>query len=70
MGKLNDLFTKSDDYYIDFIEKWKKEWKENRDCFACKRCLDMSDKYNTYHECEYGGPLPDEHTCLLWEEIE
>ena len=52
----------------DLIEKWQKKWKETRDCFACKRCLDQSDTYNTYHECEYGGPLPEEHTCLLWED--
>lgn len=67
MGKLNDLFTKD---YSALIEKWRKQYKEERDCFACKHCLDQSDKYNTYHECEYGGPLPNEHTCLLWEEIE
>lgn len=62
---LKDLFTKN---YDDVLNQWKKECKENRDCFACKRCLDQSDKYNTYHECEYGGSLPEEHTCLLWED--
>lgn len=60
-----DLFTK---HYDDVLERWQKEYKENHDCFACKHCLDKSDEYNTYHECEYGGPLPEEHTCLLWED--
>ena len=45
---LRDLFDKN--YYSDMLKQQKKEWKENRDCFACKRCLDQSDKYNTYHE--------------------
>jgi hypothetical protein len=63
---LRDLFDKN--YYSDMLKQWQKENKETRDCFACKRCLDMSDKYTTYHECEYGGPLPKERTCLLWED--
>jgi len=66
ISTFKSLFDEDDNN--DLIEKWQKEWKENRDCFACKRCLDMSDKYNTHHGCEYGGPLPKEHTCLLWED--
>ena len=38
--------------------------------FWIDKVLDYNqvDKYNTYHECEYGGSLPEEHTCLLWED--
>ena len=64
---LQDLFTKD---YSASIEKWRKQYKEERHCFGCKHCIDISDTYNTCHKCEYGGFLPDEHTCLLWEEIE
>lgn len=56
------------DYYNNSLARLEKKWKENRDCFACKQCIDMSDEYNTYHECKYWGTLPDEHTCLLWED--
>lgn len=38
---LRDLFDKN--YYSDMLKQWQKENKENRDCFACKRCLDMSE---------------------------
>lgn len=55
-------------YHNNILKRLEKQWKENRDCFACRHCIDMSDKYTTYHECKYGGTLPESHTCLLWEE--
>lgn len=66
MNLLRNFFNP--DYYDNILKRLEKQWKENRDCFVCKHCIDMSDKYTTYHECKYGGPLPDNHTCLLWEE--
>ena len=67
-NKLRDIFTKNADNVIKLLEQYKLEYRNNRDCFGCKHDKDLSDTYTTYHECEYGGPLPEEHTCLLWED--
>ena len=50
------------------LNKILQSWKDNRDCYVCKSCLDISDKWNTCHICQHTNDLiPKEHTCLLWD---
>lgn len=50
------------------LEKIRQDWIDNRSCFVCKHCNDISDERNTCHLCKYTNNLvPKEFTCLLWE---
>ena len=72
MVKFDEVFGKDQAQRLNaYVEHLQKEWKEQRDCFACKHVNDISDDRNTCHLCKYTNDLlPQEHTCLLWEEKE
>lgn len=66
-----DIFNPNSEYNKQILEKVKQihhEFVENRECYACKHCIDISDDRNTCHLCKYTNDLiPVELTCLLWE---
>lgn len=66
---LRDLFDpERQQFYEQRLNQIQQSWKDNRDCFACRFCRDISDKWNTCHICEQTNSLlPLEHTCLLWD---
>lgn len=50
------------------LEKIRQDQIDNRNCFVCKHCNDISDERNTCYLCKYTNDLvPKELTCLLWE---
>lgn len=64
----SDLSPERQQFYEQRLNQIQQSWKDNRDCFACKFCQDISDKWNTCHLCQYTNDLiPEEHTCLRWE---
>jgi len=71
MNKLYEIFNPNSEYNKRIEEKMKQikqQWIEERSCFVCKKCMDISDERNTCHLCEYTNDLlPEEMTCLLWE---
>ena len=71
-NKIYDIFNPNSDYNKYIIEKVKhihKEFIDNRQCFVCKHCIDISDDRNTCHLCKYTNKLiPNELTCLCWEQ--
>lgn len=71
-NKIYDIFNPNSDYNKYIIEKVKhihKEFIDNRQCFVCKHCIDISDDRNTCHLCKYTNELiPNELTCLRWEQ--
>jgi len=70
-NKIYDIFNPNSEYNKQIIKKAKQihqEFIDNRKCFVCKHCIDISDDRNTCHLCEYTKDLlPRELTCLLWE---
>ena len=70
-NKIYDIFNPKSEYNKQIVEKAKRihqEFIDNRECFVCKHCIDISDDRNTCHLCEYTNDLlPQELTCLLWE---
>ena len=70
-NKIYEIFNPNSDYNKRIVEIAKcihQEFIDNRECFVCKRCIDISDDRNTCHLCEYTNDLlPEELTCLLWE---
>ena len=64
-NKFRDIFTSD---YKSKLKQIHQEFIDNRECFVCKHCIDISDERNTCHLCEYTNDLiPQELTCLLWE---
>lgn len=70
-NKIYDIFNPNSDYNKCIIEKVKhihKEFIDNKECFVCEHCIDISDDRNTCHLCEHTNkPIPNELTCLCWE---
>jgi hypothetical protein len=70
-NKLYEIFNPNSDYNKRIIENARRihqEFIDNRTCFVCKQCKDISDDRNTCHLCKYTNDLlPKELTCLLWE---
>ena len=70
-NKLYDIFNPDSDYnkrVKENLERIERQWIEERSCFVCKKCIDISDDRDTCHLCEYtNNLLPEEMTCLLWE---
>jgi len=63
-----DLRPERQQFYEQHLNMIIQSWKDNRDCFACRFCRDISDERNTCHLCKYTNDLlPEEHTCLLWD---
>lgn len=70
-------------HYYKVMKKWHENWIENRCCFACTHCIDISDDRDTCHVCELiagnsedrHGLIPIKQTCdhfkaILWEETD
>ena len=74
MNKIREMLDPNSDYnrrIATNMERIQRRWVEERDCFACKHCKDISDDRNTCHLCYYTNDLlPEEQTCLLWEGVE
>lgn len=70
-NKIYDIFNPDSDYNKQIIENAKhihQEFINNKECFVCKYCIDISDERNTCHLCKYTNDLlPENLTCLLWE---
>lgn len=70
-NKIREIFDLNSDYNKAILEKAKQihqRFIDNRECFVCKHCKDISDDRNTCHLCKYTNDLiPKELTCLLWE---
>ena len=71
MNKIREIFDSNSDYNKKIKENMKRteqRWIEERCCFVCKSCNDISDDRNTCHLCAYTNDLlPEGLTCLLWE---
>ena len=70
-NKLYDIFNPNSEYNKQLIKKVQEihqSFIDNKECFVCKHCIDISDDRNSCHLCEYTKDLiPQELTCLLWE---
>lgn len=70
-NKIYDIFNPNSDYNKRMRENLlqiEQKWIEEKCCFVCKHCKDISDDRNTCHLCKYTNDLlPEELTCLLWE---
>ena len=70
-NKIYEIFNPNSDYnkkIMENLKRLKQKWIEEKCCFVCKNCKDISDERNTCHLCIYTNDLlPESLTCLLWE---
>lgn len=71
-NKIRDIFNSDSEYNKQFfkvVEQIRQDFINNKMCFVCEHCIDISDDRNTGHLCEHTNkPIPNELTCLCWEQ--